>query len=538
MLALWLSGAQRRLLRMGDGILWRLDMPAAMTNLPGAAGEERAFRRRRLSRGLCVAALGLLLLGGGYGATTLAQSPCVGVADNGDFFRVTQPAGLEPLDAPRARGLFVQCEYLTVPADFTHFFSSAALAAWTAKHFAWGAADRMELRQMGLTWLTVLMAVLVFFVVSDNLSAIFAVAVLAVFLDPGYLLFFNSFYADPACMIPLAGCVLWLRRFGARRREFSESPFHTAAPWLYLLFALALCAGFSKMQYALFPGVLLAGLLPILLAPDLSWLRRAVVAGALVIATAAAVWHFSLGTGARFLEANNYHAVFAGMALVSSEPDQALAQLGIPAELRGLPRRDVWSAHIDPDHPIHAYLRNLSRRRLALLYLRDAGAIVRALDRIEDELALPRTHTRGNFPFSAEHPHKEIIDSSWRFGRVRSFLFGRWPWMLWLFLAGVVGWCGAAVTAQSARAGSVAPYVFLLVWFATQLVVVILGDGFVALEQHLIGARVALDLLLAVTGVELCLWLASAWRKTRSSREPQLTSERTVAHSSVLASGS
>jgi hypothetical protein len=459
-------------------------------------------RRRKLA-----ALLGLLVLAI-YPAHMLFRSPCVGVADNGDFFRVTEPAGIQPFDAPRSLGRYVECEYRVGAADFIHFFSSAALAAWAATHLAWDTPQRMDLRQMGFTWFSLLLVVLAMFAASD-LSALFTFAVFVVLLDPGYLLFLNSFYADPACLIPLAGCALWLRRSGPRRREFSETPLRSSAPWLCLLVALALCAGFSKMQYALFPGVLLVGMLPLLARRGPGGVHRLAVGAALAALAVAGVWHFSIGSGPRFLEVNNYHAVFAGIALVSSEPDRALDKLGIPADLRDLPRRDVWSARIAPDHPIHPYLQHLSRMRLALLYLRDPRAVVRTLVRIQNELALPRTHTRGNFPYDAEHPRKEVIDPFWRFGRVRSVLFGRWPWMLWLFLTAVAVSLGVLAKTRRMPAGSVAPYVFLVAWFLTQLVVVILGDGFVALEQHLLAARFALDLLLAMTGVEVCLGLCS-----------------------------
>ncbi len=415
-------------------------------------------------------------------------------------------------------------------ADFTHFFSSAVLAAWAATHLSWDTPHRMDLRQMGYTWFSLLLVVLAVFVASD-LSALFTLAVVVVLLDPGYFLFFNSFYADPACLIPLAGCALWLRRSGPRRREFSETPLASAAPWLCFLAALALCAGFSKMQYALFPGVLLASMLPLLARRGPGGVRRLAVGTALATFAVAGVWHFSIGSGARFLEVNNYHAVFAGIALVSSEPDRALGDLGIPADLRNLPRRDVWSAHLAPDHPVHPYLQHLSRMRLALLYLRDPRAVVRTLARIQDEIALPRMHTRGNFPYDAEHPRKEVFDPFWRFGRVRSVLWGRWSWMLWLFLTAVAISLGVIAKTRH-MSGSVVPYVFLLAWFATQLVIVVLGDGFVALEQHLLAARFALDLLLAMIGVELGMGL---WRCVRDSAPEKDGDELTV---EAVASGS
>lgn len=444
--------------------------------------------------------LGLLAV---MAAAILGGEPCRGVADNLDFHRVARPAGIDTGEPPARPGRFVQCRYETGPADFSEHFSSAAWMAWVAKQLPFGAPPgTMDLRQVGLLWLAswlVLLALLV----RGGLPLAVAVGLFVVVLDPGYLLFWNSFYADAPLILVLAGTVGWLRLWGEEPQRFRELPVWRWSGWVGLLLVLAFLGSGSKMQYVPFAGVVLVALAPLLVeVRGLSWRRRLVPAALLLLLTAAAGWHFFAGSGPRFPWANNYNAVYAGIAQVSAEPRQAMEALGVPEEFRDLPHRDVFSSRIPPHHPVHAHLSDLSRLHLLGLYLSEPQATAAALARTHGEMALLRTHTRGNYPRTEARPRKEVFDPPWRFGRLRATLLAPWPPLLWvLLLAGSVA-VVAALVRRGPAAVRAAPYLLLLLWFGTQVWVVVLGDGFVAFEQHLLGARLALDLLLALALVE------------------------------------
>lgn len=208
--------------------------------------------------------------------------------------------------------------------------------------------------------------------------------------------------------------------------------------------------------------------------------------------------HFSVGSGPRFLRANNYHAVYAGLLRVTREPERALRALEIPREDWDLPRRDVWSARIPPEHPVHEALRSLSRWRLLALYVSDPVAMRATARRIATTLAREQTHRRGTYPRSAGRRPGAQYRPAWAFARLHAGLFGRYPAALWWLLGGAL----AGVSAQAARGrwtGLSACAALLVLFASSQLVVVVLGDGFVALEQHLLGARLAVDYLLVLT---------------------------------------
>lgn len=468
-----------------------------------------------------------------WAATVLLRSPCVGVADNLDFWRVMRPAGIEHVTPIRRPGAFVQRSYATGRADLASGASSAAVMAWLAKHLPWGLAGapgRMDLRQVGALYLLVTAAVLAL-AWAAGVPPLLAAALFFVLADPGYLLFFNSFYADPALFVALFGATLWMLRDRPLRPAARVPPRARAAAAGAALVLLAVLGGGSKMQYTLFPAAVLAALLSLTLcrvdiaddstgpdavAPSGRTLRPATVIlpGLLLAAAVVLPLHFLYGPAPRFLRVNNYQAVYGGILLVSSRPDRVLQNLGIPAAYGDLPRTDVWSGHVPADHPVFARLQGLSRPRLLGAYLTDPAALRGAADRIEHALGTVSSHTRGNFSRAAGRTHHARFDVPWRFAHLRQLLLGRWPGAVWLLLLGTAGW----LTERALRRrwdGPCAAALLLLLFASSQLVVVVLGDGFVALRQHLVGARLALDLLavlLVWTLVRTAVDRISRWR--------------------------
>jgi hypothetical protein len=251
--------------------------------------------------------------------------------------------------------------------------------------------------------------------------------------------------------------------------------------------------------------------------------RLLLLTSMLVLVAVAVPWHFFRGPAPRFLEVNNYHAVYAGLLQVTGEPDRALRSLGIPIEHRDLPRRDVWSADLPAGHPVPEHLRDLSRWRLLALYLADPEAIEATADRIGRSLSTVETHRRGSFPRDVGRRKGAQYTVPWQFSRLRGLVFGSWPAAVWLLLGLAAVWL--VISALRGRwGGREACGLFLALFAASQVAVVILGDGFVALEQHLLAARFALDLLLlllAYQGVSAmsALFAQGWWRSLGGRRQ-------------------
>jgi hypothetical protein len=411
-----------------------------------------------------------------------------------------RPAGIAHLEPVTEPGLYVRCTFRTGKADFGGLFSSSAVLAWMAKHLTWGLpedAATMDLRQMGLLDLA-MVAVMTGTAVAAGVPAALLVGMLYVLVDPGYLLFFNSFYADPTLLLAVFGVVVWLWRHGDLPSSFWQSSWpRFAATTLPLLLLVALGAA-AKMQFVLLPAVVLAVLAgPLVANGRRSPVRAALPCGGLLVLAVIVPWHFFAGSGPRFPWANNYHAVYGGILRVSDRPDEILRRLGVSERFWDLPRRDVFSGQIPPRHPVHAELEDLSRLRLLALYLEEPRAILRVARHIQRALASAETHPRGNRVYQPTRPGKATFQTWWQFSRVRGLVFGAWPPTVWCLVAAASAWILRSVTGRR-WGGPSAACLLLLLWALSQMVVVVLGEGMITFKQHLVSARFALDLLLLI----------------------------------------
>lgn len=462
------------------------------------------MKRKLLFAGNTLAILATLVLFG-YAVRVVSAEPCMGVADILDFFRVTQPAGLEHLSPLEAPGYYTRCEFRTTATDFWSAPSSAALLAIFAKVLRpLGPAEEgfFALRQMGLLFVG-LAALFTLGGLVARLRPWLALLLVYVVVDPGYLFFWNSFYADGALILAVFGIVIWLDRVGHFPAILSSRRAFLAA--VALLGFLMLLGGGSKMLFVLLPGCLLLSLLPGMIGLYRSSPRRVLLVVLMTITIQALVfWNFFFGPGPRFIEFNNFHAVYGGILRVASEPDQVFDRLGVPAEFRDIPREDAWTAGIALEHPVHQHLKNLSRLELLWLYLKDPPALQQTLKNISSDLLLVASHPRGTYPRleTDSHPVKRIYGESWQFSNVTRIFYGQWPPAIALILLLPTAWLAASF-ARGRWSGTSTALLFLLLWFFSQCALAVLGEGFINLHQHLLGARLALDFLVVVFLVDL-----------------------------------
>ncbi len=463
---------------------------------------QAAHQLQRAGRFL---ALTVILLLFGRSGLLLARDPCRGVADNRDYWRVARPAGIK-VERQKRGGAYIVCSYPIGESRLASGFSSSALIARLGSHFDWGLGvppDQFDLRQLGLLY-GLLSAALVAGAVLLGLPVFLALLFAWVLADPGFLLFFNSLYADPTLIVALVGAaaLIPLRSFESGSRR------HRAL--LVLLLLLAAGASLSKLQFSPFALALAAAY------GVSTWAYRkkpsaqqTVFLVALTIAGLAAPWHFLRGSGTRFLDANNYNAVYGGIARVASDRERSLERLGIPPEYRSRSTKDYFAAGVrQGDQGVVRSLRHLSRARLARVYLSDPGALLRAATAIEGIFQKVRAHPRGTYTQRESPGRRPRADSTpaqysfWRAGLLRLLPS---PFM-WLILAGTL----SALVVRGARR-SWSPIctllLFLTLWVASQMAVAVLGEGFVNLHQHLVGARLGFDLMLVTL---LFLALAAA----------------------------
>lgn len=447
----------------------------------------------------------LLLLGN---ALWLLQVPQVGVADNGDFWRVARPAGLDHVDAHALDGRFVDAGYKVAGGELLSGGSSASCVAWLAARLG-GKDGVLDIRWMGGVQILILTALLTLALWS-RLPPPLVLLVTLVFLDAAYLPFLNSFYADGTLFLALLGSALWFAWLGQVDGRLS----HSGA---LAVVALAVMGGWTKAQYSFLPLAMSAGLL-IACAVGRArprggrWALASLLLAA--VAVAAPAW-FLVGPGPHFPEVNRYHAIYGGILRVSSNPELTLEALGVPKEYWGLPRRDVFSGDVPIDHPVHRAIASVSRWQVASQYLADPAAIGRALDLVVGELSARASHERGTRPRGVRgaKPGPRRWDAS----RLRALVMSGHPRVAWILFA--IWMLGLLAHSMSRKALAVAcPIWFLLVWSAAGVALTVLGDGFVSLRQHLIGFRLGLDLMAAIGTYYTFQVVASGAKELRRRR--------------------
>jgi hypothetical protein len=456
-----------------------------------------------------------------FGFRTLLRTPCLGVADIDDFWRVMRPAGISHIRPLFKPGRHVVCTFKTGDSDLGSSPSSAALVAWGAKHLGWGLRpkpNRMDLRQMGRLCLSIVLLIVVASLLNRTPPLLVGL-MMYVLVDPGYLLFFNSFYADAVFFIALFGTVLWLVRFGKLDREFWQLDCPTWIAVFLGIGGLALLGGASKMQYVLFPAFLSVCLTPqIVINGRRSTVRALSLGTMLVLLSALLPLLCFCGPRPGVLWANNYHAVYGGICRVASDRQGVLEALGVPRQYWNLPQTDVWSAGVSSSHPVHQHLRDLSRAKLLLLYAGDPAAVRKVMRHIETALTSVATDSRGHLVRDAAHRKRSLYSTWWQFSRIHASLYRAWPPFIWLLLTGTAARIGIAV-ARGRVDGLTVSEAFLVLWASCQLVIIVLGEGLINLKAHLVGTRLALDFLLVLvlwdtTRVLVIRWLERRVRTT------------------------
>src|SRR6185503_12526664 len=111
------------------------------------------------------------------------------------------------------------------------------------------------------------------------------------------------------------------------------------------------------------------------------------------------------------------------------------------------------------------------------------------------------TNPRGNYTREESGGEPRGYETPWQLSVWRGRIFGGLPaYTLWLFLAAMLG----ALLWRAARrrwTDEDTLALFLVLWVIGQSAIGVLGDGLATLEQHLLGARLGLDLLLVLVAV-------------------------------------
>ncbi len=465
-------------------------------------------RARQTVDVLSYALVALLL---GYALSVLVGTPVRGMADNGDYWRVMGPAGIvhaAPLGEARHR--FVRRDFGTRSVRLGRHPSSPALMAVIARGFGpvfAGDPGGFDLRQMGFVyWL--LLAGLVGLALWWRVPPLLCLALCWMIVDPRYLLFFNSFYADALTFVVLLGVTLWLIRWGGHQPEATPP---RAALVVGGFLALLLLGGMTKGAHSLLPVIGMAAAARgwwRTARRQRRWLGAALVAAMALVASIPPL-HFTHGTGHRFPRINEFHTVFRGIAQLSAEPERVLSRLEIPQRWWHLTGRSYFDQ--PESEELSRALSRVSRLSVLWLYLSEPGAAGRAARRVQAALGDGRPLWLGNYERTLKHPDRARYAPKWRATLTTSALFG-WPLGFWAFLCLVGAWLVGCEIRGRAWDGTRAALWFLFAAVAVETVVAVLGDGVFSLRRHLLAAGLCLNLMLCVWLLDLLRWGQAQWR--------------------------
>jgi len=389
----------------------------------------------------------LFLVASGILAHQLLFLPLVGVADNGDFSRVTDHLGLTQATGPADERYFsfVNRSYRTGPPVWRRNVSSEILLAGVARLAAWPFSRRgtFDLRWLGAVHaLAVLGAGIVLWRASRSLGGMTIVAAafaVFAFTDVGYVAPLNSFYTQVASLVFLfwAAAFAAIALAGDCRRVWPTAGYFAAA----LLFVA------SKPQEAIQS-------IPLLLFGAYLARRRgrrwiAAGGGALLLIAAAALY---AGTRGRFQEGGLYKIVFFEILPHSPDPEGDLRALGLDAASSrwiGTTNYGAQSPFRDPSVRASLFPK-LRYGALARLYLTRPARAADALRRGAPD-GLELRAKLGNFEKSAGFPPwaRSAAYSTWT--RIRLLGSGSAALLLGLFYGGNAILAGAGRLPAAAR---------------------------------------------------------------------------------------
>lgn len=336
--------------------------------------------------------------------------PYIGLADNGDFGKVTGRYALAPQDpGPQATFLFFNRIWKADPSAFW-LSEYWGFEVWLAKLALWiGGTNPFDMRWIGLIH-ALIFAVAAWLWIGASRTA--NLAKIVILTDVAYVSYFQSFYFDAATIVFL------VLLFGA---------WHRKQP--VLLFFGALGFALSKAPHA--PAALLLALV-------LLWeRRRSFVPAALV---------FLLGGGYMLSQTKTeykatayYNLAFFKLGLLDSESLRVL-------EIRPEDHRLVGTHAFMPNSPTQDgnWLREFYPKRgygnVLYYYASHPGIALRVLwTDLENEASQIRAENLGNYERSTGVRYCTLSNSFGWYSKTKSWLFAHAPWHV-LFLIPFAAW--------------------------------------------------------------------------------------------------
>ena len=465
----------------------------------------------RSETALVVAAIVILV-------SILMLKPVIGVADNGDFNRIMTAGGIEYSAEESYQdkyfGYFHQTYSYYAMAWGGYVSSQIPLAILAGLIGRLVNGEYFDIRILGvmhsMLYLAALYVWLRFNKSSSAIGNSIAVVLSAfIFLDIGYIAYFNSFFGEALTLI------LMLLTFGLALAVAGSDKASWRMLALFYISSILLTA--TKLQNAPIGIILIAaGLCFWQFSKERAW-RRTIVIGTASLLVAAAVMYVAAPKDLKHI--NLYQTIFYGILKDSPDPDKALKQLGLPMELKALAGTNYFQGDtaIKQDDPIlyeHVYNR-LGHIDVLVYYLKNPSRFVQKLERAAENGMTIRPYYLGSYDQSEGKKRGAI---AYTYSGWSEFKRNVLPNELW-FIAALYLLYFAGILYEYSRRKETRHRARTYIFAAVGLIgifgftIPLLGDGEADLGKHLFLFNVCFDMMIAI-GVVYTAW------KLLSFKEP------------------
>lgn len=358
----------------------------------------------------------------------LIVPPIVGVADQGDYYRLTARVGLAPPNDISWDDQFnnwLVTRWNIIPPRSIRVFSTAEypVRAAITFHNVTTKANTLDIRWVSAVYLTMLAGLILCVLRSARTLPpasyfVIAVGLLLVCTDSEYISYFNSFYGEPAAMLGVLAFVA-----AGLATVTAEDP-----SWIHLVIlvaASAFLAG-SKAQNAIL-GMFAACWMIWLFARKPAQRVAAIVGGVGLICFSGFVLAI-----APIPEANLFHAIYDRVLPNSTDPKESLSELGLKPETAVWAGKGYWDVKIEsPDF----FPGNATRLKLFSFYLRSPLVdlrMVRGALTLSNEL-----EGLGSFPKESGAPRFARTQAFTGYDRLRARMGS--IWLVFPLLAANIG---------------------------------------------------------------------------------------------------
>ena len=463
---------------------------------------------------------------------TLFAPPFIGLADNSDYARVTQPLGLVPNEHPRYFHAYREFtivaasasdDWLTsvrrivnpgVPNELGYVSSqfpviqAAMLLNDAAKRLAGGDPAVFDIRFLGVLYVLLHalgLALMTSFAGRLRMRLAYGLLALLMLCDTGYVLYFHSLYGEAVILASatlIVGCAAWIL-YGPPNARLPIALYFAA----WLLFAGAKVANAP------------VGILGAIFSASLLYVRKDVLSRLLIAAGSAALLAFSIWFLAKtplwMQQVNHYQAIFYGVLKDSPNPAADAAELGLPPQYAALAGTHGYMADAPYDIYGEAFSKAVYERAtysdIAVFYLKHPDRLIEKLRLSAENAVFLRPSYLGNYEPDEARERFRFAErlSLWEQARKQAagFAFGIVAAAFALYAAGLLyrAWAWLRAPSRDARTG-VAILGLALLWgtAALQFAVPVLGNGEADLQKHMFLFSVCFDLLL-LTGTAWCV---------------------------------